>query len=176
MGGCHGRVRWILPESQKGSLYDFIKGEKKFSLKEWLTGVLKFVFHEFVANGKFLGALVILTIFSMFLQSLQNAFENGAISKVAYAVVFMVLAIIALNSFYVATNYAIEAITTMTSFIMALIPLILALIAASGGIVSAAFFHPIILFLMNTSGLFIKSIVLPLLFLATLLSVVSTIK
>ena len=82
----------------------------------------------------------------MFLQSLQNAFENGAISKAAYAVVFMVLSIIALNSFYVATTYAVEAITTMTSFIMALIPLILALIAASGGLVSAAFFHPVILF------------------------------
>ena len=142
-----GEYGGFLPESQKGSLYDFIKGEKKFSLKEWFTGILKFVFHEFVANGKLLGSLVILTIFSMFLQSLQNAFENGAISKAAYAVVFMVLSIIALNSFHVATTYAIDAITTMTSFIMALIPLILALIAASGGLVSAAFFHPVILFL-----------------------------
>jgi stage III sporulation protein AE len=168
-----GEYGGFLPESQKGSLYDFIKGEKKFSLKEWFTGILKYAFHEFVANGKLLGSLVILTIFSMFLQSLQNAFENGAISKAAYAVVFMVLSIIALNSFYVATTYAVDAITTMTSFIMALIPLILALIAASGGLVSAAFFHPVILFLMNISGLFIKTIVLPLLFLATLLSVVS---
>ena len=152
-----GEYGGFLPESQKGSLYDFIKGEKKFSLKEWFTGILKFVFHEFVANGKLLGSLVILTIFSMFLQSLQNAFENGAISKAAYAVVFMVLSIIALNSFYVAITYAVDAITTMTSFIMALIPLLLALIAASGGLVSAAFFHPVILFLMNISGLFIQN-------------------
>ena len=28
----------LLPESQKGSLYDFIRGEKEFSLKEWFTG------------------------------------------------------------------------------------------------------------------------------------------
>ena len=163
----------FLPESQKGSLYDFIKGEKKFSLKEWLTGMLKFAFHELIANGKLLGSLVLLTVLSMFLQSLQNAFESGAISKVAYAVVFMVLSIIALNSFHVAVSYAMDAISTMTSFIMALIPLMLALIAASGGLVSAAFFHPVILFLMNISGLFIQKIVLPLLFLATLLSVVS---
>ena len=164
----------FLPESQKGSLYDFVKGDKEFSLKEWVSGVLKFVFHEFVANGKLLGSLVLLTILSMFLQSLQNAFESGTISKMAYAIVFMVLVIIALNSFHVAITYAKEAIGTMTSFIMALIPLLLALIAASGGIISAAFFHPVILFLMNISGVFMQYVILPLLFLATLLSVVST--
>ena len=164
----------FLPESQKGSLYDFIKGDKEFSLKEWLSGILKFVFHELIANGRLLGSLVLLTVLSMFLQSLQNAFESGTISKVAYAVVYMVLVIIALNSFHVAVSYAMDAISTMTSFIMALIPLLLALIAASGGLVSAAFFHPVILFLMNISGVFIQNIILPLLFLATLLSVVST--
>lgn len=164
----------FLPESQKGSLYDFIKGEKEFSLKEWLSGILKFVFQELIANGRLLGSLVLLTVLSMFLQSLQNAFESGTISKMAYAVVFMVLVIIALNSFHVAVSYAMDAIHTMTSFIMALIPLLLALIAASGGLVSAAFFHPVILFLMNISGVFIQNIILPLLFLATLLSVVST--
>jgi stage III sporulation protein AE len=62
----------------------------------------------------------------------------------------------------------------MISFVLALIPLLLALIASSGGVVSAAFFHPVILFLMNTCGMFIQYVVLPLLFLAALLSIVST--
>lgn len=163
----------LLPESQKGSLYDFISGEKELSIKEWLLGLVKFAFQELIANGKLLGSLIMLTVLSMFLQSLQNAFESGTISKVAYAVVFMVLIIIALNSFHVAVSYAMEAISTMTSFIMALIPLLLALIAASGGLISAAFFHPVILFLINISGHFIQYIVLPLLFLAVILSIVS---
>ncbi|MGJ7912053.1 stage III sporulation protein AE [Neobacillus sp. LXY-1] len=163
-----------LPESQKGSLYDFIKGEKKFSLKQWGLGFLKFIFHEFVANGKLLGSLIMLAVFSMFLQSMQNAFEKSNISKVAYAIVYMVLVILALNSFHIAISYTNEAIGTMISFVLALIPLLLALIAASGGLVSAAFFHPVILFLMNVSGIFMQYIILPLLFLATLLSIVST--
>ena len=69
------------------------------------------------------------------------AFEGGNVSKVAYGIVFMVLIIIALNSFHVAIDYTYEAITTMVNFIIALIPLLLALIAASGGLISAAFFH-----------------------------------
>lgn len=164
----------FLPESQKGSLYDFISGEKKFSLKQWGLGIVKFAFQEFVANGKLLGSLIMLTIFSMFLQSMQNAFEKSAISKVAYSIVYMVLVIIALNSFHIAISYTNEAIGSMISFVLALVPLLLALIAASGGLISAAFFHPVILFLMNMSGLFMQYIILPLLFLATLLSIVST--
>ena len=164
----------FLPESQKGSLYDFVKGNKKFSFKQWGQGILKFAFHEFIANGKLLGSLIMLTIFSMFLQSMQNAFEKSTISKVAYSIIYMVLVIIALNSFHIAISYTNEAIGTMISFVLALVPLLLALIAASGGVVSAAFFHPVILFLMNSSGLIMQYIILPLLFLATLLSIVST--
>lgn len=162
-----------LPESQKGSLYDFISGEKKFSLKEWFKGILNFAFHEFIVNGKLLGSLILLTVFSMFLQALQNSFEKSTISKVAYSIVFMVLIILALNSFHVVVDYTNETIGTMIQFILALIPLLLALMATSGGLLSAAFFHPVILFMMNTSGLFIQYVVLPLLFLSTLLSIVS---
>ncbi|KAB2338475.1 stage III sporulation protein AE [Cytobacillus depressus] len=163
----------FLPESQKGSLYEFLKGEKKFSFKDWASGFMKFIFHEFIVNGKLLSSLILLTIFSMFLQSLQNSFEKSTVSKAAYAIVFMVLIILALNSFHVAISYTQEAIDTMISFILALIPLLLALIASSGGLVSAAFFHPVILFLMNISGILIQYIVLPLLFLSALLSIVS---
>jgi stage III sporulation protein AE len=164
----------FLPESQKGSLYDFIKGEKQFSFKQWFSGMFKFAFQEFIMNGKLLGSLILLTVLSMFLQTLQNSFEKSTISKVAYAIVFMVLMIIALNSFHVAIDYSMGAINTMISFILALIPLLLALVAASGGLISAAFFHPVILFLMNISGVFIQNVVLPMLFLSALLSIVST--
>jgi stage III sporulation protein AE len=164
----------FLPESQKGSFLEFVKGEKEFSLQEWMKGFLKYISYEFVANGKLLGTLIMLTVFSMFLQSIQNAFEQNAVSKVAYALIYMVLIIIALNSFRIAIQYTQEAIDTMIHFILSLIPLLLALLASSGGVVSAAFFHPIIVFLMNTSGLLIQYIVLPLLFFSALLNIVST--
>ena len=85
-------------------------------------GIVKFAFQEFVANGKLLGSLIMLTIFSMFLQSMQNAFEKSTISKVAYSIVYMVLVIIALNSFHIAISYTNEAIGSMISFVLALDP------------------------------------------------------
>ncbi len=164
----------FLPESQKGSFMDFVSGEKKFSFAEWMKGIGKFVFHELLVNGKLLGSLILLTVFSMFLQTLQNAFEQSTISKVAYSIVYLVLIILALNSFHVAIQYTQETIDTMIAFLMALLPLLLALIASSGGVLSAGFFHPILLFLMNSSGVLIQYVVLPLLYLSAVLSVVST--
>lgn len=164
----------FLPESQKGSLVSFLQGEKEWSLKAWLTAFFKFLVYELQANGKLLGMLILLTVFSMFLQSLQSAFEQQAVSKVAYAVVYMVLILLALNSFRLAMEYAQEAIQTMSHFMIALIPLLLALLASSGGLVSAAFFHPMVLFLMNITGAVVEYVALPLLFLAALLNIVST--
>lgn len=163
-----------LPESQKGSFMEFVKGEKEFSIKEWMIGLLKYLFHELVANGKLLGTLIMLTIFSALLQSLQSAFAKSSVGKIADAVVYMVLIVFALNSFYVVMTYTRETIQTMIDFILALLPILLALIATGGGVVSVSFFHPIIVFLMNTSGMLMNYIVLPLLLLATILSIVST--
>lgn len=163
-----------LPESQKGSFMEFVKGEKNFSIEEWMVGLLKYLFHELLANGKLLGTLIMLTIFSALLQSLQSAFDKSSVGKIADAVVYMVLIVFALNSFYVVMTYARDAIQTMIDFILALLPILLALIATGGGVVSVSFFHPIIVFLMNTSGMLMNYIVLPLLLLATILSIVST--
>lgn len=163
-----------LPESKRGNLVEFIKGDNNLSINDWLKGLIAFFVQEVSLNIKLLGTLMLLTIFSVFLQSLHNAFEQGAVSKVAYSIVFMVLIIIALNSFRVASEYAIEAIDTMSQFILALLPLLLALIATSGGVTSAGFFHPVLVFLVNISSLIIKNAVLPLLFLSTVLSIVNT--
>src|SRR5699024_4562885 len=138
-------------------------------------GLIKFLFAELIVNGKLLGMLVLLTVLSSVLQSLQSAFEKSSVSKVANAVIYMVLILFALNSFHIVTAYTEDAISSMTDFILAMLPVLLALIASGGGIISASFFHPVVIFLMNTSGTLIQSLVLPLLFISTVLSIVSTI-
>lgn len=165
----------FLPESQKGSFMEFVKGEKKLSLKAYLLGLVKFLFHELLVHGKLLGSLILLAIFSILLQNMQNAFEHKAVSTVAYGITYMVLIILALNSFHVAIQYTEHAIANMMGFLLALIPLLLALMASVGGVASVAFFHPIVLFLVNTGGLLIQKFVLPMLFLSAVLAIVSTI-
>lgn len=163
-----------LPEVKKTSFLEFMKNQQSISIKDWLLAGVKYLFHEFIINGKLLGSLIFLTLFCTILQSLQNAFESQAVSKVAYAIVYLVLIVLALNSFHLAVSYAKDAVDTMSSFMIALLPLMLGVMATFGNIAAVAFFHPVILFLINASGLLISSVVMPLFFLSALLNIVST--
>jgi stage III sporulation protein AE len=165
----------FLPESQKGNFVDFIKGDMHFSIQEWFIAFFKYLFYELVSNGKILGTLIMLVIFSSLLKSLQNAFEKSNVSKIADSVVFLVLVVFALNSFYVASSATREAISLMINFLYALVPILLALIATSGGVISVSFFHPILIFLMQTSSLLVTYFILPLILISTILSIVSII-
>lgn len=162
-----------IPDLEKNSFYDFIKDINSFSIKDILTQFLHYLFHELILNGKLLGSLLMLTLFAVVLQSMQSAFEKTTVSRVAYFVIFLVLIFLVLNSFYLATSYTKEAIDTMKGFMIALLPLVLGMMASFGNVVSISFFHPIIIFLINFSGVFISVFVLPLLFLAAMLVIIS---
>ncbi|GLO66544.1 MULTISPECIES: stage III sporulation protein AE [Oceanobacillus] len=162
-----------IPDLEKTSFYEFIKDINSFSIKDILTQFLHYLFHELILNGKLLGSLLMLTLFAVILQSMQSAFEKTTVSRVAYFVIFLVLIFLVLNSFYLATSYTKEAIDTMKGFMIALLPLVLGMMASFGNVVSISFFHPIIIFLINFSGVFISVFVLPLLFLAAMLVIIS---
>lgn len=163
-----------LPEVEQKSFYEWLKEEENVSISEYVRAFLSFLFYEIAVHGKLLGTIVLLTVFSVILQYMQNAFEQRTVARVGYAIVYMVMVLLALNSFHVAISYTEEAIRQMMNFLIALIPLLLALTASVGGVTTVAFFHPFIIFLINASGFLISHIVLPLIFLSALLFIVST--
>mgnify|MGYP001199826419 CR=1 FL=1 len=163
-----------IPELKKTSISEYIKNQEGFSLKQIFSGFLEFLLHEFIINGKLLSSLLLLTIFSVFLQTLHTTFQNSTVSKLAYFIVYIVLLFIALNSFYTVFTYAQEAIEMMSSFMIALIPLILGLMTTFGNVAAVTFFHPLIIFLVNSSGLLVGKFILPLLLLSALLMIVSS--
>lgn len=164
----------FIPELKKTTLKDFLKDNGSISVKNVINGLLKYLGYELILNGKLLGSLLMLTLFSVVLQTMHTAFENSAISKVAYFVVYIVLIFITLNSFYLAFTYAKQTIDVMSSFMVGLIPLILGLMATFGNIITVSFFHPIIILLINISGVLVSNVVLPLLFFSALLLIVSS--
>nr|WP_281269269.1 stage III sporulation protein AE [Ammoniphilus oxalaticus] len=164
-----------LPGSELEGIGALILNEDgKFSIKQLFVGFMKYFFHEIVVNGKLLGSIIIITVFAMILETMQSAFEKNTVSKTAYAVSYMVLIILAINSFRIAIGYAQDAITNMVGFMLALMPLVLAMLAAMGNLTSVAMFHPLIIFMVNVSGTVISNVIFPLLFLSSVLSIVSS--
>lgn len=161
------------PDSQAPAFTDLLSGAKSISISSILKGLLKYFFHEILYNGKLLVSIVIITIFSMLLETLQSSFEKNAVSKIAYAISFMVLMIMAVNSFSVAIGYAKTAISDMVNFMIAVVPLLLTLLASMGNVVSVSVLHPLIVFMIHAVGTAIHLVVFPLIFFSALLHIVS---
>lgn len=161
-------------EKDLPSLMELLTNQQSFTWKSVWIAFIQYFFHEVLQGGKLLGSIIVLTVFSMILATLQTAFERNQVSKVAYAIVFMVLMILAVDSFNIAISAAKQAIGSMVNFMLALIPLLLALLATMGNITSVTFFHPLIIFMIHVIGTVIYTVVLPLLFFSTILHIVSS--
>lgn len=162
-----------LPETDP-NFKNFVQSDKQGFLKKLFGGLLRFFLNELIVSSSLLGTLIMLSVFSTLLQAIQSAFEVKTVSKVAYIVVTLVLLVLLLNSFRLAAGYTADTVRTMSQFLIALIPLIFGLTAAAGGAASVAFFHPLIIFLVNISGWLVSVFIMPLLFMSALLGIVST--
>lgn len=166
------------PGQELPSITDMMfTGDQQSSFSGWtiVKGFIGFFLEEIIYNGKLLLIIVMLSIFSMMLETLQSAFEKKTISKIAYSIIFIVLVTIAINSFMVAMDYAKEAIEKMITFMMAMVPLLLTLLASMGGVVTVSVMHPLIIFMIHMVGSLIYLVVFPLLFFSAVLHIVSAI-
>ncbi len=162
------------PESRMPSFMDLLLGKEGFHISHLFSGLLRYFFHEILVNGKLLASIVILTVFSMILETLQSSFEKNTVSKLGHAIAYMVLIIIAINSFSIAIEYAKSAISSMIQFMVAVVPLLLTLLASMGNVTSVAILHPLIVFMIHSVGTAIYIFVFPLLFFSAVLHIVSS--
>lgn len=161
------------PEGQVPSLAEMLMPGGGINIGDSLAALLRYMWHEVLYNGKLLVTIIMLAVFSMLLESLQSAFEKNATSKVAYAITYMVLLIIAVNSFNVAIGYAKDAIQGMMTFMLAMVPLLLTLLASMGSLMTVSVLHPLIIFMIHAVGTVIYMFVFPLLFLSAVMHIAS---
>lgn len=162
------------PENRMPSFKEMMASQG-LSLKNVLLAFVRYFFHELIVGGRLLATIVALAVFSMILETFQTAFEKQSVSKIAYSICYLVLMVLAVDSFNLGIGYAKSAIANMVSFMMALVPLLLSLIGSTGSAVSVSVLHPFIIFMIHTVSTLIYVVVFPLLFLSTLLSIVSSI-
>ncbi|MEC0089955.1 stage III sporulation protein AE [Paenibacillus macquariensis] len=165
----------FFPDQKTPSFMDMLlPGGKGLGIKNVMSGLTTFFWHEVLYNGKLLVSIVMLSIMSLILETLQTAFERNNVSKIAYSLCYMIVMVIAINSFSVAIGYAKGAIDNMMDFMMAMVPLLFSLLASMGNIVTVSVTHPLIVFMIHTVGTVVRTTVFPLLFFSAVLHIVSS--
>ncbi|GIP51992.1 MULTISPECIES: stage III sporulation protein AE [Paenibacillus] len=165
----------FFPDGNMPSFMDMLFSQDQgFSVQSGLTGLLRYMWQEVLYNGHILVTIVLLSVFSMILETLQSAFERNQVSKIAYSICYMVILVLAINSFNVAIKYATGAITGMIDFMMAMVPLLFTLLASMGNVVTVSVTHPLVVFMVHTVGTVVHSVVFPMLFFSAVLHIVSS--
>jgi stage III sporulation protein AE len=167
-------LKSALPETDFRALVTGLaSGSISLKPTEIFNQSISYIFREVVANSALLGKLVVLAVICAVLQNLTGAFEKSTTGQLTHMVAYLVLVTIAVGSFGFAIQMGREVVDKMVTFMQALLPLLLTLLVAVGGIASAAIFHPLIFITITAFGTVIKNIVLPLIFLAAVLEIVS---
>ncbi|SHG74536.1 stage III sporulation protein AE [Desulforamulus hydrothermalis] len=167
-------IQGAVPELNfKELVVQLLKGNLNWQATDLLAGLFKLFFKEVVANASLLGKLVVLAVICAVLQNLMASFAKGTTGQLAYAVSYMALISLAVGSFALAVNTGREAVDNMVHFMQALLPLLLTLLAAMGGIASTAIFHPVIFGSITAISTIIKTIVFPLIFFSAVLTILS---
>lgn len=147
----------------KAYVKDYIKsGDGKFSTKEVSKALLSYGFREVVACGKLMSMIIIICIICALISNLENAFSNGNLSNIAYFACYSLLIILISRTFYIGVSTAREAITAMTDFMAALMPVLLMLLATVGGFTEAAVMDPIIIGVINISARVFVDLIIPI--------------
>ena len=156
----------------KQMLNEYKTGKVKFSFKDMLIGIVKYLLNDVLLNTKLLSKLVILAVICAILQNLEKAFNNDSVSSLAYYACYLVLIIIIVKSFSIAIDIGKDTITKMVDFMTALLPTLMALIASSSGVTTASILDPIIIISAQIVSNTIKNLIFPLIFLTSILTIV----
>ncbi|KUO71060.1 MAG: stage III sporulation protein AE [Clostridia bacterium BRH_c25] len=174
VGDINKESEGLIPEVNiKELVLGLFKGNTFENLKELGKGIVNYFFKEVISNFSIMGRLLILAIFCAILQNLHNAFEEDAIGRLAYGICYILIIIMAVKSFDDAMKIGVHAIDTMVGFMQALLPTLLALLAAVGGISSSAVFQPLLFSSITLITTLIKVFVMPLILFSAVLSILN---
>jgi stage III sporulation protein AE len=157
----------------KETILGLFKGKPLVNVESLVLGLGKLLLKEVVLNFNVMGQIIVLAVFCAVLQNLHGAFEGTSVSKLAYSVCYILIAIISIKSFHTAMNIGSQAIDTMVNYTQALFPTMIALLVAVGGITSSTVFQPIIFGSISMIITVIKYLVIPLVYFSAVLSLLN---
>ncbi len=176
----------IMESEQINSLYNYISDVQleeelltSINIKEYIAHFLKegegnlsfsyvvkvlasVAVRELISFIKLSVIILIIAIIAALIKNLQNAFNNEALSNVAYFACYGLLVIILTKSFLLSVDIVRDSIKGITDFMLALIPVLLMLLATVGGFSQSAVLNPIILLVINICPKIYRDIIIPL--------------
>lgn len=150
-----------------------IKG--KIDNNSILKKILSLVGSQFIDTIKVLINILLIVLVHSILKSITDGLENGEISKIVYYVQYILIVTIIMTNFTDILKSVNETIENLIGFSETLIPLLITLMAYTGSITTTSVIEPILLFMVEFISNMIKTFIIPLISIITVLIIISKI-
>ena len=137
--------------------------------------LLKLLGKEVVSSITMLGSILVIIVLHSILKSIGENLGNDSVSKIAYFIEYILIITIIMSNFATIITTIQNTISNLVGFMNTLVPILIALVIATGQVASGALIQPILIFAIVFIGNIINLIVLPIITVSMVLSIVSNI-
>lgn len=159
----------------KDFISSIIKGDRIIEAKDILKGMGEFFLKEVLENINLLIEILAITIICAVLTNLQSSFENDTVGELAYYICYILLTTIVIKSFTIIMLLGKNTVDSMVNFMQIILPILLTLLVAVGGVTANALFQPIVLGSINIVGILVKDMIFPFIYFSFIIGLISRI-
>lgn len=150
-------------------------GKDQLDISKFSKIVLSYFVKEVLAALQLMSMLLILCIISAFINNLNISFGEKEINNIAFFACYALSIIILVKIFMIGVNETRTVIKELTDIMAAILPVLLALLAGSGGLTQAVVLDPVIIMVLNVSTRIIVDIIVPVILMVFALQFVNNI-
>jgi len=163
----------IFPDVDLNSLLNSaIRGE--IDNKGIYKSILSIFGNELISAISLLGTILIIIIIHSLLKNFsENLSKNEGIGQIAYYVEYILIVTLIMANFSNIINMMKESISNLVGFVNCIVPILLALMSATGSITSVTLVQPLIIFAVVFIANTITVFIIPIALIATALGIVS---
>ncbi len=121
-------------------------GEDPISIKKIGASIISYMLREVRTVLKFVASILVIALLSALLKNLQDSFniEEG-VTNIAFLACYALIIMLLTKGFFVTLDLGKEVLFSIMDFMNVIVPVLIMLIATSGGITSAVTIDPIVL-------------------------------
>jgi len=165
----------LVDEDYEELIEDISQGNFEFDYKKILGNAGNFFIKEFRSSIGLAIQIVLIAIIMGLLDNLKSSFSSEGVSQIAFYVCYIIIVTLLISSFTSIYTIAKDFIVETSGFMNVLTPIIIGLIASTGGITTSSMIYPIISFFSQFITTFVSNFLLPVSMICFALSVVSNI-
>ncbi len=150
-------------------------GNFEFDYKKIMGNVGRFFVKEVKNNIGIVIQIIVIALIMGLLDNLKSSFASDGVSQIAFYICYILMITLLISGFTNIYNIAKESINETTRFMNVLIPVIVGLVAATGGVNVSTVIYPVLSFSTQFISGFISNFLLPISMICFALGIVSDI-